>query len=63
MSVKLKNKKRVLTDEEIEGYCYSVERLLIDINSRSNEKKNKKRNKGDENYSSSEDDNQIISMN
>ncbi len=62
MSIKLKNKIRVLTDEEIEEYCYSVEQLLKDINNRSNVKKNKKTNKRDENYSSSEDDNQIMSM-
>ena len=41
MSVKLKNKKSVLTDEEIEQYCYSVEKLLVDINNRSNTKKRK----------------------
>ena len=63
MSVKLKNKKRVLTDEEIEKYCYSVEQLLIDINHRSNAKKNKKTTPVAENYSSSEDDGQISSMN
>ena len=63
MSVKLKNKKRVLTDEEIEKYCYSVEQLLIDINNRSTVKKKKKTNTVNKNYSSSEDDSQIISMN
>ena len=63
MSVKLKNKKMVLTDEEIEKYCYSVEQLLIDINNRSTVKKKKKTNTVNKHYSSSEDDSQIISMN
>ena len=63
MSVKLKNKKRVLTDEEIEKYCYSVEQLLIDINHRSNVKRNKKTNTLAENNSSSVDDVQISSIN
>jgi hypothetical protein len=44
MSIKLKNKKSLLTDEQIEQYCYSVEKLLIDINNRSNAKKSKKVN-------------------
>ena len=56
MSTKLKNNKSLLTDEQIEQYCYSVEKLLIDINNRSNAKKGKKVNP-------TEDDNQLISRN
>jgi hypothetical protein len=63
MSVKLKNQKSVLTDEEIEQYCYSVEKLLVDINNRSNTKKRKKENKTKGDVISLQEDKQLLSMN
>ena len=63
MSVKLKHKNRVVTDEGIEQYCYSVKQLIIDIRNRSNVNKNKKIKKTEKIKYSSEGDSQIFSMN
>jgi len=61
MNTKLKNKSSMLTDEEIEQYCYSVEKLLIDISKRSNSKKSKKVNSTEEKHFSLEDEKQVLS--
>ena len=64
MVTKTRNKKKnLLTDEQIEQYCQSVEKLLIDINDRRSMRKSRKVNRKEEEYLASEEDNQMISSN
>ena len=55
-------KKNLLTDEQIEQYCQSVEKLLIDINDRRSVSKSRKVNRKEDEYLASED-NQLMSSN
>ncbi len=64
MATKLKhNKKSLFTDEEIEQYCQSVEKLLVDINDRKASKKTKKVKEIKEMYVSSDEDDWLLSRN
>ncbi len=64
MATKLKhNKKSLFTDEEIEQYCQSVKKLLVDINYRKAVKKTKKVKEIKEMYVSSDEDDWLLSRN
>jgi len=57
------NRKNLFTDEEIEQYCQSVEKLLINIKDNSTAKKSKKEKEIKEDYLSSDEDNWLLSKN
>ncbi|UCH80683.1 MAG: hypothetical protein JSW20_13245 [Nitrospiraceae bacterium] len=64
MVTKTRNKKKnLLTDEQIEQYCQSVEKLLIDINDRRSVSKSRKVNRKEDEYLAAEEDNQLTSIN